>query len=349
MPLKSRIGAALFAVAALASPAAAQEAEKTLYFYNWTDYYPVDLLAKFETETGIKVILDGFDSNDTLLAKLQSGGASYDVIVPSDYVIPGLIKDGLLLKIDTSQMSNYVHMKDAFKNPDFDPKHEYSAPYLWGVTGLAYDSAQVEGGEIEASWKEYFEPRPELVGKIAALDTASDEILAASLYLGIPQCTESNDDAKRILDLLEAQKEKLKLYSSDSTVDRLASGEVAMYHVWNGATARATAQRGSIRFLYPKEGTPMFRDNFAVPANAPHPENAKIFINWMMAPENAAAVSNAIAYANAIKSDEFLNEQWRGMEAINMPAEYSDRLVATQDCGPKARELRDRIWTRLKG
>jgi spermidine/putrescine transport system substrate-binding protein len=349
MPLKSRIGAALFAFAALASPAAAQDAEKTLYFYNWTDYYPVELLAKFETETGIKVILDGFDSNDTLLAKLQSGGASYDVIVPSDYIIPGLIKDGLLLKIDTNQMSNYVHMKDAFKNPDFDPKHEYSAPYLWGVTGLAYDSAQVEGGEIEASWKEYFEPRPELVGKIAALDTASDEILAASLYLGIPQCTESNEDAARILALLEAQKEKLKLYSSDSTVDRLASGEVAMYHVWNGATARATAQRDSIRFLYPKEGTPMFRDNFAVPANAPHPENAKIFINWMMAPENAAAVSNAIAYANAIKSDEFLNEQWRGMEAINMPAEYSDRLVATQDCGPKARELRDRIWTRLKG
>uniref|UniRef100_UPI0039B99014 extracellular solute-binding protein n=1 Tax=Albidovulum sp. TaxID=1872424 RepID=UPI0039B99014 len=247
MPLKSRIGAALFAFAALASPAAAQDAEKTLYFYNWTDYYPVELLAKFETETGIKVILDGFDSNDTLLAKLQSGGASYDVIVPSDYIIPGLIKDGLLLKIDTNQMSNYVHMKDAFKNPDFDPKHEYSAPYLWGVTGLAYDSAQVEGGEIEASWKEYFEPRSELVGKIAALDTASDEILAASLYLGIPQCTESNEDAARILALLEAQKEKLKLYSSDSTVDRLASGEVAMYHVWNGATARATAQRDSIR------------------------------------------------------------------------------------------------------
>lgn len=335
--------------ALLALPAMAQDAEKTLYFYNWTDYYPVELLAKFEAETGIKVILDGYDSNDTLLAKLQSGGASYDVIVPSDYVIPGLIKDGLLLKIDTPTMSNYSQMKDAFKNPDFDPTQEYSAPYLWGVTGLAYDSAQVEGGVLEPTWKELFEPRPELVGKIAELDTASDVILAASIYLGIPQCSESNDDAKRILDLLEAQKPKLKMYSSDSTVDRLASGEVAMYHVWNGATARATAQRDTIRFLYPKEGTPMFRDNFAVPASAPHPENAKIFINWMMAPENAAAVSNAIAYGNAIKSDQFLNDQWRSMDAINMPEEYSSRLVPTQDCGPAARELRDKIWTRLKG
>ncbi|GLR54774.1 extracellular solute-binding protein [Shinella yambaruensis] len=349
MSLKSCLGAAFAAVALLASPAGAQDAEKTLYFYNWTDYYPVELLAKFEKETGIKVILDGYDSNDTLLAKLQSGGASYDVIVPSDYVIPGLVKDGLLMKIDTHAMSNYAHMKDAFKNPEFDPRHEYSAPYLWGVTGLAYDSAQVPGGMLEPSWKEYFEPRPELAGKIAALDTASDEILAASLYLGIPQCTESNEDAARILALLQAQKEKLKLYSSDSTVDRMASGEVAMHHLWNGATARATAQRDTIRFLYPKEGTPMFRDNFAVPANAPHPENAKIFINWMMAPENAAAVSNAIAYANAMKSDEFLSDQWRKMDAINMPEDFASRLVATQDCNGKARELRDRIWTRLKG
>ena len=348
MTRRNTLAAAALA-AILALPAAAQDAEKTLHFYNWTDYYPVELLAKFEAETGIKVILDGFDSNDTLLAKLQSGGAAYDVIVPSDYVIPGLIADGLLLKIDTNAMENYVHMKDAFKNPDFDPTHEYTAPYLWGVTGLAYDSAQVEGGELEASWKEYFEPRPELEGKIAALDTASDVILAASLYLGIPQCTESNDDAKRILELLEAQKPKLKLYSSDSTVDRLASGEVALHHVWNGATARATAQRNTIRFLYPAEGTPMFRDNFAVPASAPHPENAKIFINWMMKPENAAAVSNAIAYGNAMKADEFLNDQWRAMDAINMPEEYSSRLVPTQDCGPAARELRDKIWTRLKG
>ena len=120
-------------------------------------------------------------------------------------------------------------------------------------------------------------------------------------------------------------------------------------HCSSVIAAHATAQRDTIRFLYPKEGTPMFRDNFAVPANAPHPENAKIFINWMMAPENAAAVSNAIAYANAIKSDEFLNDQWRKMDAINMPAEFADRLVPTQDCGPKARELRDRIWIRLKG
>jgi spermidine/putrescine transport system substrate-binding protein len=332
----------------LATGARAEE-EKVLYFYNWTDYYPVELLAKFEKDTGIKVTLDGYDSNETLISKLQSGGANYDVIVPSDYIVPGLVKDGLIQKIGTSSMANYQYVKDNFRNPDFDPTHEYTAPYLWGTTGIAYDSAQVPGGKLEETWKVYFDPPKEIEGKIAALDTASDEILAASLYLGIPQCTESNDDAKKILDLLEAQKPKLKLYSSDTTVDRMASGEVAMHHLWNGATARAHAQRETIRFIYPKEGIPMFRDNFAVPAKAPHPENAKIFINWMMAPENAAAVSNAIAYANAIKSDQFMDKKWLSTEAINMPAEAASRLVPTKQCGPAARELQDKIWTRLKG
>lgn len=347
MSWTTRLAAPLLALA-LATGAQAEE-EKVLYFYNWTDYYPVELLAKFEAETGIKVTLDGFDSNETLISKLQAGGAGYDVIVPSDYIIPGLIKDGLIQKIDTTAMPNYQYMKDTFRNPDFDPTQEYTAPYLWGTTGIAYDSAQVPGGVLEDSWKSYFAPPKELEGKIAALNTASDEILAASLYLGIPQCTESNDDAKRILELLEAQKPKLKLYSSDTTVDRMAGGEVAMHHLWNGATARAHAQRDTIRFIYPKEGIPMFRDNFAVPTGAPHPENAKTFINWMMAPENAAAVSNQIAYANAIKSDEFMDPKWMATEAINMPEEFADRLVPTQDCSPAARELQDKIWTRLKG
>ncbi|WP_448955812.1 extracellular solute-binding protein [Labrys neptuniae] len=341
-----RLASALLATLVTSTAQAAED--KVLYFYNWTDYYPVELLAKFEKETGIKVTLDNYDSNETLLAKLQSGGANYDVIVPSDYVVPGLIKGDLIQKIDTSKMANYQFVKDRFKNPSFDPTNEYTAPYLWGTTGIAYDSAQVPGGKLEDSWKVYFDPPKELEGKIAALDTASDEILAASIYLGIPQCTESNEDAAKILALLQAQKPRLKLYSSDTTVDRMASGEVAMHHLWNGATARAHAQRPSIRFIYPKEGTPSFRDNFAVPKAAPHPENARIFINWMMKPENAAAVSNQIAYANSIKSDQFIDAKWMSTEAINMPADYVSRLVETKDCGPAARALQDKIWTRLK-
>jgi len=342
-------GAGLALAVLTAGQSARAEEEKVLYFYNWTDYYPVELLAKFEKDTGIKVTLDGYDSNETLLAKLQAGGATYDVIVPSDYLLKTLVADSLIMEIDAPTLSNFKYVKEAFKSPDFDPGRKYSVPYLWGTTGIAYDSAQVPGGKLDDSWKEFFEPRPELNGKIAALDIPSSMIVAASFYLGVDQCTENPDDAKKILDLLLKQKPALKLYSADSTVDRMAAGEVAMHQLWNGATARATKQRTTIKYIYPKEGTPMFRDNFAVPKDAPHPENAKIFLNWMMAPENAAAVSNAIAYANAIESEQYLNADWKAMDAINMPAEYADRLRPEVECGVKARELRDKIWARLKG
>jgi len=339
----------VLAAIALGLLSAQAEEPKQLFFFNWTDYYPAPLLGKFEQETGIKVIMDGYDSNETLLAKLQAGGAAYDVIVPTHSIISQLIEQGLLQPIHASELPNFQYVKPAFRNPDYDLGRQYSAPYLWGSTGFSYDSARVPGGVLEDSWKEFFEPRPELSGQIAALDTSSSLISAAAQYLGVDECSESNDDARRILELLQKQRPHLKMYSSDNTVDRMASGEVILMQNWNGSTARATAQKSSIRYVYPREGLTSFEDNFAVPKDAPHPQNAKIFINWMMHPENAAAVTNAIAYSNGIEADHLLDDQWRRMQAISMPAEYAPRLRPEKPCSNRARELQDRIWSRLKG
>ncbi|MGJ7518197.1 extracellular solute-binding protein [Pseudomonas baetica] len=352
--MSKKVKSLRFAVASLAlscfTAFSAQAAEpKELFFYNWTDYYPVDLLAKFEKETGIKVTMDGYDSNETLLAKLQAGGAAYDVIVPSQSIMRTLINQNLLLEIDTPTLPNFQYVKPAFRDPAFDPGRKFSAPYLWGTTGFSYDSARVPGGKLDDSWKEFFEPRKELQGQLAALDTSSSVINAASHYLNVDECTENPQDAKRILELLQKQKPFLKMYSSDNTVDRMASGEVIMMQNWNGSTARATLQKSTIKYVYPKEGLAMFQDNFAVPKSAPHPGNAKIFIDWMMKPENAAAVSNAIAYANGIQSDKLIDAKWRVMDAINMPDEFASRLRPEKECSNKARELQDRIWAKLKG
>lgn len=344
-----RHAVASFALSCLATSFAQAEEPKKLFFYNWTDYYPMELLAKFEQETGIKVTMDGYDSNETLLAKLQAGGAAYDVIVPSHSIMRTLIEQGLLQAIDAASLPNFVHVKEAFRDPEFDPGRQYSAPYLWGTTGFSYDSARVPGGQLEDSWKEFFEPRPELQGQVAALDTPSSLINAASHYLGMDECSENPQDAKRILELLQKQKPFLKMYSSDNTVDRMASGEIIMMQNWNGSTARATLQKSSIKYVYPREGISMFQDNFAVPKSAPHPGNAKRFIDWMMKPENAAAVSNSIAYANGIDSDALLDKKWRVMDAINMPDAYAERLRPEKECSNQARELQDRIWSRLKG
>ena len=336
--------AAAFALGA--GGAAAQE-NGELYLYNWANYFPPDLIEKFEEETGIDVTLDVYDSNETMLAKLQAGASGYDVIFPSGYMVGVLIDEGLARKIDASQMENFSNVRAPHDAPSYDPERAYSAPYMWGTTGLAYDTARAP--ELEASWKEYFEPREELSGKIAALNDQVEMYNSGARYLGIDVCTEDAADAQKILELLQAQKPHLAIYSSTGTIDRMVAGEVVMHHMWNGAAHRAKEQRETITYLYPKEGLVFWSDNLVVAADAPNVGNARTFINWMMDPENAAAASNYTGYMNAIAgSGEYLDASLKNDPAVNMPEEYADRLRPSKECSPAARELRDKVWTRLK-
>ena len=327
----------------------AAHAQGELFLYNWSNYFPPELLEKFEQETGIKVTLDVYDSNETLLAKLQAGAAGYDVIVPSDYMVGIMISEGILGKIDAAQMENFKNVMPPHDSTPFDPKREYSAPYMWGTTGLTYDSARVPGGQLDESWQEFFEPREELKGQIAALNDEVEMWNAAAYYLGFDKCTEDAEQAKAMLELMETQKPHLAMYQSDGTIDRMIAGEVIMHQQWNGASHRTREKLESARYIYPKEGITFWNDNFAVPKGAPNLDNAKTFINWMMAPENVAVASNFTGYMNAIKgSDEYLDESLKNDPAVNMPTEYADRLRPAKNCSPAARELRDRVWTRLK-
>lgn len=338
-----------FATAATLGLATQAAGAKELFLYNWSNYFPPELLEKFETDTGIKVTLDVYDSNETMLGKLQAGAAGYDVIVPSGYIIPGLIEQGLVQEIDTSELENFKNVRKPFDDPTFDPKRRYSAPYMWGTTGFTYDSARVPGGELEESWKEFFEPREALKGQIAALNDQVEVYNAAARYLGFDTCTESGEEAQKILALLEKQKPYLAMYQSDGTIDRMIAGEVIMHHQWNGASHRTKEKLPTAVYVYPKEGTGFWTDNFMVPKDAPNPENAKTFINWMLAPENAAAASNFTGYMNAIDgSGEHLDASLSEDPAVNMPPAYADRLRPSKSCSPKARELRDKVWTRLK-
>ncbi len=339
---------AAVAAGVLLAGAGAAKAEGELFLYNWSNYFPPDLLTRFEAETGIAVTLDVYDSNETMLAKLQAGAAGYDVIVPSGYMVAILIDEGLVQPIDTMSMPNGGLIVAPHDAPFFDPERKYSAPYMWGTTGVTYDSARVEG-ELEESWKEVFEPREELQGEIAMLNDEVEVYNAAAYYLGFDKCTESPEEAQAILDLLEAQKPHVKMYQSDGTIDRMIAGEVIMHHQWNGASHRTKNDLPTAVYVYPKEGITFWTDNFMVPADAPNPENAKRFIDWMLDPENVAVASNFTGYMNAIDgSAEFLDEALKANPAVNMPQEYADRLRPSIDCSVEARELRNRVWTRLK-
>ena len=194
----------------------------TLNFANWSDYFPPELLKKFEADTGIKATLDAYDSNVTLLAKLKAGGGSYDVIVPSDSFIQIMVQEDLLQKFDQSKLPNLKNLAPTFQNLSFDPKNDYTVPYLWGTTGYSYDSAKVADGKLKESWGPFFQPPEDLKGKVVALNSADDLYPPAARYLGIDVCTEDPKEAKKIQDLLLAQKPMLAMYNSDGTIERMA-------------------------------------------------------------------------------------------------------------------------------
>lgn len=334
-------------VAALSMMATNAQAAGELFLYNWSNYFPPDLLKKFEADTGIKVTLDVYDSNETMLAKLQAGASGYDVVVPSDYMVKIMIDEGLAEKIDAEKMPNFKNVMAPHDKQPFDPNREYSAPYMWGTTGFTYDSAKL--GELDNSWKEVFEPRDALKGQIAMLNDEVEVYNAAAYYVGVSKCTEDAKEAQKILDVLEKQKPFVATYNSDGTIDRMAAGEVLAHMQWNGASHRTREKLPSATYMYPKEGLTFWADNFVVPTSAPNKENAKTFINWMMAPENAAIASNFTGYMNAIRgSDAFMDASLKTDPAVAMPEAYADRLRPNLNCSPAARELRNKVWTRLK-
>jgi len=336
---------AILALALNLSPVSARE----LFFYNWSNYFPPELLKKFEAETGIKVTLDLYDSNETLLAKLQAGATGYDVIVPSDYMVGVMIRAGLLERIDAKSLPNFKNVAPIFASPPFDPERAYTVPYMWGTTGFTYDSARVPGGKLEESWKSFFEPPPALVGQIGVLSDEVEVWNAAAYYLGVAKCSADPGDGKRILEVLERQKPAVATYSSGGSIERLAAGEVILHHQWNGAAHRTKERLASAVYVYPKEGLSLWMDNFAVAKGAPHPEEAKVFIGWMLEPRNIAAASNFTGYNNAVPAaGEFLDPSLREDPAVVTPKELEARFRPAEDCGDEARALRNRVWTRLK-
>lgn len=335
--------------AVLLCAASASQAGGVLHFANWSDYYPPQLLQKFEKDTGIKATLDSYDGNETLAAKLKAGSGNYDVIVPSDSYIQILAKDGLLMKLDHTQLPNFRNVKAPFDAPSFDPKRDYTMPYMWGTTGFSYDSARVPGGRLPDSWKSLFEPIPELKGKIGMLDSEEDVYMDAAWYLGLNECTENPEDAKKILALLLKQKPYVATYNNDGTIERMIAGEVIMHEQWNGAYFRVKEKKPSVVYVYPKEGVRFWMDNFAIPAKAQNVKEAYVFINWMMQPENIALASNFTKYNNAIAgSDKFMDAALFKDPAINTPKDMTSRFRPFRLCSPAALALRGKVWVKFK-
>jgi spermidine/putrescine transport system substrate-binding protein len=319
----------------------------TVSLYNWTDYIDPGVLRKFEEETGITVILDNYDSNETLLSRLQAGGASYDVIVPGDYMVAQMIELGLLLDVDPASFPNGGNVKDEFRGQYYDPELKYTVPYMYGTTGIAYDPTQT-GGEIN-TWAEFFDPASPAAGKIGTLNDQIEVVHAALRAVGAEPCSENRDDYVKVDALLSAWKPGVAVINSDGVIGRMASGEQVMHMMWNGAFTRAQADNPNLLYLYPEEGITLWSDHFAVPVGAQNVDNAKIFINWMMDPENIGEATNFVGYDNGITgSDQYMDAELGKNDAVIIPSQYLSRTQAIPGCSLDAIDLYDQVWTAFR-
>jgi putrescine transport system substrate-binding protein len=354
----------LLAAAALAiTPLCAEAQDRVVNVYNWSDYIGEGVLEDFTKETGIEVVYDVYDSNEVLETKLLAGGSGYDIIVPSDRNLARMIQAGVVQPLDKSKLPNLSNQWPAIEErlATYDPGNQYGVNYMWGTTGIGYNVDKINERMPDApvdSWDMIF--NPDVVSKFAdcgvqVLDSPDDMIPAALHYLGLNPDSKDPADLQQAGDLLKSVRPHIQKFHSSEYINALANGDICLAVGYSGDVLQArdraaeAANNVNIEYSIPKEGAVMWLDGMAIPADAPHPEEAHAFIDFMLRPEIAARNSNYIFYANGnLASQELLDE-----EVLNDPAIYPDEatvanLYTTTAADPRAQREITRIWTEVK-
>lgn len=332
-----------------------------LSVYNWADYIDEQILADYEERYGVRIIYDTYASNEDLLTKLQAGASGYDVIFPSDYMVAQMIELGLLAEIDAEALPNFANIGDEFKDPPYDPGNAHCTPYQWGMTGLSYrrGNPAFEDGPPD-SWAYLFERG--LMESIApeGINVLNDqrELLAAALFfLGHSPNSTDRAELEAARDLILQAKPYWKTFNSEDYYSTLMeSDEIILSHAWSGDAAQAfwntydeAEGTGNWLFTVPVEGAVRFADNVCIPANSERQETARHFMNYLMEPEVAAAITNFTFYPSPNEAaKEFIDEEILNNPGIYPPPEVAANLEWLEDVGD-AIFIYDEMWTAIKG
>lgn len=340
-----RILTATVAGIALAASASLGQAAGELNIYNWGNYTNPELIKRFEEAHGVKVTITDYDSNDTALAKIRQGGHGFDIVVPSANYMRIWIEEGLLEETRPDQMENFKNVDERWVDVDWDPGRRYSVPWQWGSTGMVVDTS-IYDGDINTS-AIVFDPPEALVGKINVAPEMNDVMSMAIHYMGGEWCSDDRDLLMKVRDkLVEAKPKWIAL--DYGVVEKFTSRDIGAALYWNGAALRSRLANENVRYGYPKEGYPLFMDSVSVLVDARNKENAKLFQNFIMDPENAALISAFAKYANGIKGSEaFMPDDMKGAPEVDVPEEHQAAGFFLAPCSAEVTALYTRIWTDL--
>jgi len=338
--------AVLFVLAALAACGGKTgPAPKVVNIYIWTNYLPQEVVDEFERRTGIHANVDTFDSNEAVLAKLQSGVADYDVAVPSDYMLKILIPQGLVQPLDHGRLPHLKNLDPRFLDQKYDPGNGHSVPYLWGTTGIGYDQKKIQ--PPVDSWAALFDPRH--AGRILMLDDQREVFGAALRLMGRSINERDPLILRQAAERLKKQKPLVRTYNSSDFANLLAAGDVDLSQGYNGELAEAVAKSsGRLAYVIPKEGGTLWIDNLAIPKGARNLDAAYAFLDFVMEPEIAARIVNHVHYACANRAAlPLIDARIKADPSIYPPQEILNRCELIEDLG-ETTQLLDQLWTEVK-
>lgn len=315
-----------------------------LNIFNWDGVLAPNTVGDFEKQYNVKITYDVFASNEELLAKLQGGAKGYDLIFPSDYMIDIMIKQGMLEKIDFSNVPNYKNISPKFKNLPFDPQNEYSIPFEYSVVGIAVDTSQVK--DFKKSWSLLFDEKYK--GRISMLDDTRYGLVPALKVLGYSINTTDENELNAAKDLMIKQKKLVRAYSSDTYRDMLKSGEVWIAQGYTGDVYQVMKENPNIIYFIPEEGSALAVESMCILKGAPNKYTAEFFMNYILEPKVHGTITNSSMYANPNEAAApFIDAKILNDKAIFIDNTIIDKSQYIQDVGTST-SLYDKIWTSIK-
>ena len=318
--------------------------DKKLNIFCWSEYVPQEIIDSFTKETGIKVSVESYASNEEMLAKLLAGGGTYDLIQPSEYVIEGLIKENLLIPIDHAAIPNLKNIAPEFANMSFDPGNKFSIPYMAGTVGIVVNTELVHD-DIK-SYNDVFQEK--FSKNIVVLDDAREIVSWGFETLGVPINEVSDENLEKVKPVLSKWLPLVKVFDSDSPKTALLNGDVALGIVWGGEGAILLNENKKFKWVVPAEGAHLFVDSLAIPKTATHVKNAQLFMNYILRPDISVKISDAFPYLNPnAAARELLTPAQRSNAASYPTADELATMQTFKDIGEQASKI-DELVTSLK-